>query len=115
MSTFDTLILKPSSREQMVQPKIGPTGPVTLKIRTASPRPLKGAVMLKNADNANNKQRGHRSLHGGGGSSLWSPPIKGRRQCGHLHRLRQLNVLVSFSFRLEDDVVCLQYDDSICN
>jgi len=48
-------------RKRTIQPKIGPTGPVTLKIWTGLI--LDGVVMLKNADN---EQRRHWSLHGGG-------------------------------------------------
>ena len=49
----------------MVQPKNGPTGPVTLKICTgpirSGPGPLGGAVKLKNADNAVTYRRRHRA------------------------------------------------------
>jgi len=59
----------------MVQPKNGPTGPVTLKICTvpirSSLRPLDGAVMLKNADNADTYRRHHPVCNTADGGDQW--------------------------------------------
>ena len=66
LSTRQTQV---TSREQTVQPKNRLTGPITLKICTGpiwyGLGPLDGAVMLKNADNANNVDTGLYTAGGG--------------------------------------------------
>jgi len=74
LSTRQTQV---TSREQTVQPKNRLTGPITLKICTGpiwyGLGPLAVAVMLKNADNANNVDTG---LYTAGGGDQRAPPMR---------------------------------------